>query len=316
MFWPSLAQAGSFMPVKGTEIAHHVDQLYGFLLWASFISCVLVIGGFIYFSIKYKRRSDNDKTAYITHNNILEFTWSFIPFVIFMIVFAWGWWIYSDMRSFPKDSFEIQVMGQKWNWNFTYKSGKKTAGELIVPVNTPVKLVMTSVDVLHSFYIPAFRIKQDVIPGRYTALWFNADKVGEYQVFCAEYCGDKHSAMLAKVHVLPKEKFEEWLQNNPYKDLSVSEIGQKVYAARCIACHNTTNVKSVGPGFAGIWGKAEALEGGSSANVEENYVRESILNPNAKVVAGYPKGVMPTFAGQLSEEELMGVIEYIKSLTK
>ncbi len=316
MFWSSVARASSLMPVQGTEIAKQVDQLYVFLLWASFVSCVLVIGGFIYFSFKYKRQSDNDKTAYITHNNVLEFTWSFIPFLIFMGVFGWGWWVYSNMRSAPKDALEVQVIGQKWDWAFLYKSGKSSPAELVVPVNTPIKLVMTSRDVIHSFFVPAFRIKQDVVPGRYTSLWFNAKKEGNFQVFCTEYCGDQHSAMLAKVRVVSSEQYSEWLQNDPYKGLSMLDIGQKVYSVRCIACHSTTDQKGVGPGFAGLFGKERKFEGGAVAVADENYIRESILNPNAKVLETYPAGVMPTFAGQLSEEEIMGAIEYVKSLTQ
>jgi cytochrome c oxidase subunit 2 len=301
------------MPPEGTQIATHVDSLYAFLLTVSFISCVLVIGGLIVFAMKYRRKSANDKTPYIAHNTTLEFLWSFIPFVIFMVVFVWGWIVYMQLRTMPEDGLEIAVQGQKWNWTFTYKNGRSTSAEFYVPVGQPVRLVMTSVDVLHSFYIPAFRNKQDVVPGRYTQLWFKAEKEGDYQVLCAEYCGDKHSGMLAKLHVVPRAQFEEWLGNDPYKGLPPLEIGRKVYSSRCIACHNLTEAKNVGPGFKGLWGKSEAIEGGT-VTIDENYVRESILNPNAKVVAGFPKGVMPTFAGQLNEQEILGAIEFIKSL--
>lgn len=314
-FWPTLANASSLLPVAGSEVARHYDKLYVFLMWACLISSVLVIGGFIYLGVKHRRRSENEKTAYITHNSLLEFLWSFIPFVIFMGVFGWGWWIFSQMRTMPKDAFEVQVYAQKWSWLFEYKSGRKSSGELIVPVDTPVKLVMTSKDVLHSFYIPAFRVKQDVIPGRYTALWFHPEKVGNYQVFCTEFCGDQHSGMLAKVKVLPKQEFEQWLQNDPYKGLSVAEVGQKVYTSRCAVCHSTTDQKIVGPGFAGTFGKDRNFQDGSTLVADANYIRESVLTPNAKVVAGF-QPAMPTFAGQLSEEEIMGVIEFIKSLAK
>ena len=322
MFWVETAMARSFMPVAGTEIAENVDALYGFLLWASFISCVLVIGGMVLFAFKYKRRTDSDKTPYISHNVFLEFLWSFIPFVIFMVVFAWGWWIFHDMRTIPENAFEVNVAGQKWYWDFEYKSGRKSTGEAFVPVNTPVKFIMRTRDVLHSFYIPGFRIKQDVVPGRYTSLWFEATKVGTYQVFCTEYCGDGHSAMLAKVNVLPQDEFEEWLQNDPYKGLSLVEIGEQVFAGKCIACHNVTNVKKVGPGFAGLFGSERKFADGTTAVADENYIRTSILNPNLQVVEGYavsemdgkPMGAMPSSQGQVSEQELSGVIEYIKGL--
>jgi cytochrome c oxidase subunit II len=314
MFWlVQQAAAKSFMPVAGSKIAEHVDQLYAFLVWASLISCVLVIGGMMLFAYKYRRKSDNDKTAYIEHNITLEFLWSFIPFVIFMIVFGWGWWVYHDMRSMPKNAFEIHVVGQKWYWDFQYKSGRKTSGEFYAPLGEPVKLIMSSRDVIHSFYIPGMRIKQDVVPGRYSALWFQAEKPGTYQVFCTEYCGDGHSAMLAKVHVMPRKDFDSWLQNDPYKGLSVAQVGEKVFAAKCVACHNVTAEKKVGPGFAGLFGKEREFESGEKLVVDENYLRESILVPGAKIVKGYPNA-MTVFQGQISEEELRGVIEYIKGL--
>lgn len=312
--WFNLAEAKSFMPPQASEFASRVDSLYGFLVWASLISCILVIGGMVFFAVKYKRRTANDKTAYISHNATLEFLWSFIPFVIFMVAFGWAWMIFHDMRTMPKDAFEVHVVGQKWNWNFVYKSGRKTSSEFYVPLNEPVKLIISSTDVVHSVFIPGFRVKQDAVPGRYTALHFTATKAGSFQLFCTEYCGDGHSAMLARVHVLPREEFEEWLQNDPYKGLSPVQIGEKVFKSRCTSCHTETTTRLVGPGLAGLFGREEALEGGGKVMVDENYLRESILNPQAKIVAGYQGVIMTPFQGQLSEEELTGVIEYIKSL--
>jgi cytochrome c oxidase subunit 2 len=316
MFWINSAYAASnFMPPEGTRVAHYMDDLYKFLLLASFVSCVLVIGGLAVFAAKYRRKSENEKTPYISHNNVLEFLWSFIPFVIFMVVFFWGWWVYVQLRTFPKDALEVHVIAQKWSWTFMYNSGRTTSNEFYVPVGTPVKMIMTSKDVLHSFFVPAFRTKQDVVPGRYSALWFQADKVGDFQIFCAEYCGAGHSAMLAKVHVLALKDYEHWLETDPYKGLSVLDIGQKIYTAKCMVCHNTTDQKKIGPGFGHLFGRDEGLEGGGHVTVDENYVRESILLPQAKIVLGFgPISAMPTFQGQLSEQELMGVIEYIKSL--
>ena len=171
--------ASHFMPPQATEIARSVDALYAFLLIVSFISCVLVIGGLILFAVKYRRKSFDEKTPYISHSTTLEFLWSFIPFVIFMVVFVWGWIVYSNLRHMPENALEIAVQGQKWNWTFTYKNGRSTGGDIFVPVGVPVRLVMTSADVIHSFFIPAFRNKQDVIPGRYTQLWFKAEKEGD-----------------------------------------------------------------------------------------------------------------------------------------
>jgi cytochrome c oxidase subunit 2 len=313
MFWINTAFAKSFMPVDASTFASKVDDLYKFLVVASVISCALVIGGMVYFAFKYRRRTNNDKTAYIAHSAILEFLWSFIPFVIFMVVFAWGWIVYHELRTSPPNALEIHVTAQKWFWDFTYKSGKKSTGELYVPLGEPVRLIMNSRDVIHSFFIPSFRTKQDVVPGRYTALWFEATKVGTFQVFCTEYCGDGHSAMLAKLHVLPKDKYEEWLQNDPYKGLAPVAVGKAVFEQKCTACHAAGTDRKVGPGLKGIFGKTHEFEGAASAVVDENYLRESILNPAAKIVKGYPNAMTP-FQGQISEQELVGVIEYIKSL--
>jgi cytochrome c oxidase subunit 2 len=314
IFWlnRAYAEGSTFMPPQASEFAAGVDSLYKFLIITSFISCVLVIGGLIYFALKYKRQTPNDKTAYISHNAMLEFLWSFIPFVIFMIVFGWGFKIYYEMRKMPENAQEVHVVGQKWYWDFLYKSGRKTSGEFYVPVREPVKLIISSRDVLHSVFIPGFRIKQDAVPGRYTALHFTATKEGSFQFFCTEYCGDGHSAMLAKVHVLSKEKYEEWLQNDPYKGMSVSDIGQKVFEQKCTACHNMSAERKVGPGLGGIFGKEHVMADGTKVIVDENYLRTSILNPAAQIVAGYPNAMTP-FQGQLSEQELLGLIEYIKA---
>lgn len=316
MFWDNIAYAGnSFMPVQGSDLAARVDKLYGFLLIASFVSCVLVIGGLIYFALKYRRRSEQDKTAYISHNNTLEFLWSFIPFLIFMFVFGWGWKLFHEMRHAPSNAMEVNVLAQKWSWSFTYKNGRTTTNEFYVPVGTPVKMIMTSADVLHSFFVPSMRVKQDVVPGRYTSLWFDPKEEGDYQIFCTEYCGTGHSSMLAKVHVVSRPEFEEWLQNDPYKSLSLADIGKKIYESKCIVCHNLTAEKKVGPGFLGVFGASRQFSDGSSLVVDESYIRQSILTPNAKIVAGFVPA-MPTFAGQLSEQELMGIVEFLKSQKK
>lgn len=301
------------MPPAATDVAVSVDGIYSFFLWASFVSCVLVIGGMMYFAFKYKR-TPNTKSAYISHNNLLEFLWSFVPFLIFMALFVWGWIVYSQMRTFPEDSMEVAVQAQSWNWTFTYKNGRSTSGELVIPVDTPIKLVMSSTDVLHSFFVPAFRIKQDTIPGRYTAVWFQPKYKGEYQIFCTEFCGDQHSSMLAKLRVVDRAEFDEWLSHDPYQNLSMAEVGQKIFNTRCAVCHQTTDQRLVGPGLKGLFGSERKFADGTTTIADENYIRESILNPNAKIVESFPSGQMPTFAGQLDEQEMLGVIEYFKTL--
>ena len=291
-----------------------MELLEKFLIVISFISCILIILAFIYFAFRYRRRSEREEGRAKRHHNLsLEIVWSVIPFVIFLVVFIWGWLLYTDFRQAPKNSLEIHVYGQMWNWEFVYKNGKKTTNELYVPFNRPVKLIMTSRDVIHSFYIPSFRIKQDVIPGRYTSLWFQAKKRGHFQVFCAELCGTGHSYMGAKLNVVSLEEWEKWLKADPFKKLSMTQIGKKTFQGRCTACHKTTQEKFIGPGLAGIYNKMRKLEDGNAVQADENYIRESILNPGAKLVQGYPNQMTP-FAGLLSEEELSGLIEYIKSL--
>ncbi len=314
MFWSTVARAQSFMPTQATEIAKHVDSLYAFLLISSFIACAILIGGMIYFVYRYRRQTDHDKTAYITHNTFLEFLWSFIPLVIFLAVFAWGWIIFHEMRTPPEGAREINVHAKQWSWEFEYKSGLKTYNELIVPVNTPIKLIMSSEDVLHSFYVPSFRIKQDVVPGRYTQLWFNSEKLGDFHVFCAEYCGLSHSNMLAKIKVVPKDEYEKWLTESYEEgELTIAQKGAKLYKAKaCVGCHSTDGKVVIGPTFKGAMGSEKEMDDGSKVVVDENYLRESILQPTAKTVKGFPKGAMPSFQGQLSEEELSALIEFIK----
>lgn len=311
MWWLSIAKAASFAPNVGTKIAGDWDSLYEFLLVSSLIACVLLIGGMVYFVTKYRRKTDNDKTPYISHNSFLEFLWSFIPLVLFLIIFAWGWSIYHDMRNPPADAKEVHVYGQQWLWQFEYKNGKKLNNEMVVPVGTPIKLIMTSKDVLHSFYVPSFRIKQDVIPGRYTTLWFQAEKMGEFHVFCTEYCGIDHSQMLAKLKVVEPAEYEKWLATN---DAMAGSPGAKIYNDKgCVACHSLDGSPKVGPTFKGLFGRTSVFEEGGQTVADENYIRESIVNPTAKTVKGYPKGAMPSFQGQLSEEDLTAIIEFIKS---
>jgi len=312
------ANAQSFMPSKATEIATSVDNLYGFLLAASFISCAILIGGMVYFALKYKRKSDNDKTAYITHDTRLEILWSVIPLIIFLVVFAWGWVIYHDMRTMPKDALEIHVTGKQWAWMTEYKNGVK-ASDIVVPVGRDVKIILSAEDVIHSLYIPSFRIKQDAVPGRYTALWFHSDKLGEFHVFCTEFCGTSHSGMITKLKVVSQEDFDKWLiEESEVSTLPVAQRGAKIFQTRaCASCHNVDNDNvKVGPSLFKKFGleNHEMLDG-SKATVDENYIRESILNPQAKIVKGFgPRSAMPAFQGQLSEAELTALIEYLKTL--
>lgn len=312
------AHAQSFMPTQGTEIAKHVDNLYGFLLVASLISCIILIGGMIYFALKYKRKSNNDKTAYITHDTRLEILWSVIPLIIFLVVFAWGWVIYHDMRSMPKDALEIHVNGKQWAWVSEYKNGVKS-NEVVVPVGRDVRLILTADDVIHSFYVPSFRIKQDAVPGRYTDVWFRAEKMGDFHVFCTEFCGTSHSGMITKLRVVSQQDFDKWLTaESEVSTLPLAERGAKLFQTRaCASCHNVDNpAAKVGPTMFKLFGVADhEMMDGSKVTADENYIRESILNSQAKIVKGFgPRSAMPAFQGQLSEVEVNALIEYIKGL--
>lgn len=318
MFWiSSTAHAQSLMPTAATDIAYQVDNLYNFLLISSLIACAILIGGMIYFAHKYKRKSLTAKSAYITHNTFLEFLWSFIPLVIFLGVFAWGWYIYHEMRTMPKDALEIHVRGKQWAWEMEYKSGVKTANLLKVPINKDVKLILTSTDVIHSFYVPSFRIKQDAVPGQYSALWFRANKFGEFHVFCTEYCGTQHSGMLAKLEVVSQEDYDKWLEEeSKFSTLPLAKRGEKLFQIKaCSGCHSVadSSVKA-GPSLYQKFGTEEEFDDGSKVVIDETYLRESILSPATKVVKGYRAGVMPSFQGQVSEDELAALIEYVKTI--
>lgn len=311
------AMAGTFMPEQGTEIAKQVDNLYGFLLVVSFISCAILIGGMIYFAVKYKRKTANDKTAYITHDTRLEVLWSVIPLIIFLFVFGWGWVIYHDMRAMPKDALEINVSGKQWAWTVEYKNGVKST-ELVVPVHKDVKIILSSEDVIHSFFVPSFRIKQDAVPGRYTALWFRAEKLGEFHVFCTEYCGTSHSGMITKLKVVTQEEFDKWLiDESEIGTLPLAQQGAKFFQTKaCASCHNvdTTAVK-IGPSLKGKWGTEETLDDGSKVVIDENYFRKSLIEPSAQVVKGFNRpSQMTSFQGNISEREITALIEYIKGL--
>lgn len=338
MFWISHAHAGTFMPPAATKVAEQVDSIYAFLLISSLISFIILMGGLLYFIVKYKRKTANDKTAYITHNTTLEFLWSFIPLVIFMACFFWGAYVYKQMRAFPENSLEINVSGKKWDWDFIYKNGRKVTSDvneknekvpatMVVPVGHPVKLIMTSVPVnpddrpvLHSFYVPAFRIKQDLVPGRYTALTFTAEKKGLFNIFCTEYCGTGHSKMLGLVKVVSQDEFDQWILGSEGGSGAAggeSPIakGKKVYANyACIGCHSLDGSANVGPSWKGLFGSSRTFSDGTSATADENYLRESILEPKKKLVKGFENGNMPAFAGTLKDEDITAVIEFIKSL--
>ncbi len=308
-----------FLPPAKTAVAEQYDALFWFVHISSLVLTIGIVTAIIYFVIKYRRKSENDVTPVITHNNKLEVTWSVIPLILTLVLFGWGFQTYLDMTTPPEDTYEVNVTAQKWLWRFQYQNGASTTNELHVPAGRPVKLIMQSQDVIHSFYVPDYRIKQDVVPGRYTETWFNAREPGESIVFCTEYCGTDHSNMNARVIVHEPEEFQAWLENNSGpvsrpQDLSQAEWGKQLAQENaCMSCHSADGSEMVGPTWQGTFGTQRQFADGTSAEVDENYLRESILEPNAKIVEGY-QPVMPSAQGMLNDEQITAIIEYIKTL--
>jgi cytochrome c oxidase subunit 2 len=309
---------GEWMPVAASTGAPAVDRLFHFILWLSVFFFVLIVGLMVLFVVRYRRRAGRTAPdASPAHNTALEVTWTVIPLILVMVIFAWGFKVFMDMSTPPGNAYEVLVTGQKWKWLFTYPNGHVDES-LHVPVDTPVRLVMTSEDVIHSFYVPAFRMKKDVVPGRYTKAWFRATKVGEFQVYCAEYCGTSHSDMLSMVVVHEPGGFEQWLERAAdfLNKLPPAEAGAKLVAQRvCAQCHSVDGRGGIGPTLKGVFGHQVQLLSGAPVVADEDYIRESILEPQARVVAGY-QPVMPTYKGRLKDAEITAIIEYLKVLAQ
>ena len=304
------------LPPQRSTVAGEVDSLFTFINVAGFILFAGIMITILIFVIKYRRKSEDDVTPVITHNNILEVTWTVIPIILILIVFGWGFRGFLTMSSPPSDAYEINVTAASWLWEFRYPNGGTTVNEVYVPVNRPVKFIMRSDDVLHSLYVPDFRIKQDVLPNRYTTTWFQATEIGESILYCTEYCGTAHSNMLATVNVLSAEDFAEWLETGLQvdEDMPLADLGRQTYtSAGCNACHTLDGTSRIGPSFLNLYMTDRDLADGSVVVADEDYLRRSILEPQAEVTAGYPNN-MPSYAGRLSERQIEGLIAFIKEL--
>src|SRR3984957_16586508 len=298
-------------PQQASTLAGHVDALYIFLLIVCGMMTLLVFAFVVFFAARFRHRP-GVRAEQIEGSTALEITWSAIPFVIFMVIFAWGAVVYFKERTPPADATEVYVVAKQWMWKLEHAEGQREINELHVPVGRDVKLIMTSQDVIHSFYIPPFRLKQDVLPGRYTVLWFRATKPGTYHLFCAEYCRTQHSGMVGSIVVQEPAQYQAWMNNSSTAPLSGT--GEQVFAQLgCPTCHRS-DATSRGPALAGVFGSPVKLEDGRTVTADENYIRESILDPGAKIVSGY-KPVMPTFQGLVSEEQLNSLVAYVKSLS-
>jgi cytochrome c oxidase subunit II len=299
-------------PDQASTMAGEVDALYFFLVAVTLFFSLLIASLIVYFAIRYRRRSEVELPEPITGSTKLETLWTVIPFIIVMIIFGWGAKIFFTLSRSPSDAMPIYVTGKQWMWKLQHLEGQREINELHVPVGRAVRLIMSSEDVIHSFYVPAFRVKADVLPGRYTHLWFKATQPGEYHLFCAEYCGTKHSGMIGKVVVMEPADFQAWLSGGLRAE-SMTAGGQRLFQSlACHTCHKPDGTGR-GPVLAGIYGKPVTLQTGQTAIADDNYLRESILNPSAKVVAGY-QPVMPAFQGLINEDGLSQILAYIKSL--
>ena len=305
-------QSMPFWPQRASTIANSVDALYIFLLTVSGLMVLSIFTMVIVFAVRFRRRPGT-RAVQIDGSHALEITWSVIPFSIFMVFFVWGALIYFKERTPPQNAAEVYTVAKQWMWKFEHMQGQREINELHVPVGRDVKMIMTSQDVIHSFFVPAFRIKQDVLPGRYTVVWFHATKSGTYHLFCAEYCGTLHSGMIGTVVVMEPRDYEAWMGGGGNQPLAVT--GERLFSELgCATCHRS-DTAGRGPNLAGIFGKPVLLEDGRTVVADEKYIRESILQPAAKIVNGY-KPIMPTFQGQISDEQLNALVAYVKSLSQ
>ncbi len=294
-------------------MAGNVDALFVFLVLLSTLVSVAIFTMILIFAVRFRKRR-GVPAEQIEGSTPLELTWSIVPLGIFMVIFLWGAIIYFQERTPPQGATEVYVVAKQWMWKLQHQEGQREINELHIPVGQDVKMIMTSQDVIHSFYVPAFRIKQDVLPGRYTTAWFHATKPGTYHLFCAEYCGTQHSGMIGQVVVMEPAQYESWLSGGGASG-SLADNGQALFQQLgCSTCHRS-DTQGRGPNLVGVYGKPVQLEDGRTVMADENYVRESILSPAAKIVAGF-KPIMPTFQGIVSEDQVNALVAYIKSLSQ
>ena len=301
-------------PPEASTIAQSVDHLHFFLTAITLFFTFLIFAIIFYFMVRYRRRSPDECPPAIEGNVPLEIIWTLIPTVLVAIIFMWSSTLYFENAQAPDGAMEIFVTGKQWMWKIEHPEGQREIDELHIPVGRPVKLTMTSEDVIHDFFIPAFRVKKDVLPGRYTSIWFEATKTGQFHLFCAQYCGAFHAGMQGWVIVMPPDEYERWL-NGSASGMTMEAAGEKLFGERgCATCH-LADGSGRAPSLLGVFGHPVKLTTGETVMADESYVRESILFPSAKIVAGYTP-IMPVFQGQLSDEQVLDLIAYVRSLGK
>ncbi|MBB4088328.1 cytochrome c oxidase subunit II [Salinibacter ruber] len=301
-----------WLPEAASTMAPKIDSLFTFVNVVSGILLVGVVTAMLWFMYRYRRQDPAERPSPVKESKLLEISWIVIPTILVLLVFNWGFKSFVAQKTIPDNAYEIRVQARSWGWSFEYPNGV-TTDTLYVPADEPVKTTMSSQDVIHSFYVPAFRVKQDVLPNRYTSVWFEATKEGTYDLFCTEYCGRNHSEMDAEVKVVSRARFDEWLESaETPDDIPLPELGEKLYTQQgCQGCHSLDGSDMVGPTWKGLYGKTDhQMADGSTVTADANYLRESILQSGAKVVEGY-QNVMPSYAS-LSEREVTGLVEFIK----
>ena len=299
-------------PDQASTFAPELDLLYFFVVIVSTFFLVLIAVLIYAFAVKYRRRSDDERPDLIHGSLPLEIAWSVIPLALMMIMFGWGTWLFFKVYQVPEGALEINVVGKQWMWHIQHPTGQREINEMHMPIGRPIKLTMASEDVIHDFYIPEFRVKNDVIPGRYTTMTFEASKTGEFYLFCAEYCGTEHSRMVGRIIVLEDREYQDWLAGG-VSDETPEEAGARLFSAlNCVTCHGDV-ANARGPALTGLFGEEISLTTGQRVIMNEEYIRESVLSPRAKIVAGYPS-IMPTYQGQITEANLLNIVAYIKSL--
>ncbi len=301
----------SLFPPEASKIAPEMDALYFFMVLVSLVGLTLVILLVVSFSLLYSKKR-NPVATQIEGSTLLEATWTIIPLGLFLVMFVWGALIYFRVYTPPANAMNIYVVGKQWMWKAEHPGGQHEINSLHVPVDQPVQLTIISQDVFHSFSIPAFRVKREAIPGRYTSVWFTATTPGTYHLFCTQYCGTNHSAMIGEVVVMPQAEFKAWLASSTSGN-SLAQNGERLFASlSCNACHNS-RPDARGPNLVGVYGSKLTLSTGQSVNVDDAYLRQAILNPSQNITQGYAP-IMPTYQGQISEEGVFALVEYLKSL--
>ena len=307
-----MAEWPRFRPADASVSADRVDDLYFFLTGLTLFFTALIFLTIFYFMIKYRRRSEDERPPETRQSIALEITWIVIPSLICIIIFLWGASLFFAAARPPRGAMEIFVVGKQWMWHLQHPEGQREINQLHIPVDVPVRLTMTSEDVIHDFFVPAFRMKMDVLPGRYTSEWFEATKPGSYHLFCAQYCGTLHSGMIGTIEVMTPTDYAQWLRDNAPAE-SMAQIGQQLFARLgCDTCHLADGTGS-GPALQGRFGKQVTLRDGQNRVMDEAYIRQSILDPASLPLPNY-QPVMPTFRGQVNEEQILQLIAYIKSL--